>query len=267
MQPRISFITGTDTGVGKTLLTGLLLQHLRERGCRAVAMKPFCSGGRADVEFLHAVQKGALDPAAINPFYFSEPIAPLMAARLHRRKIPLSAVLAHIRRIAAAFTNSPIHPSNNASLPPSSTLSLHSTTPFLLIEGSGGLLVPLGEGYSVADLIAKLKCDVVVASRNRLGTINHTMMTIRILQDIGVQRLKVVLMNSVPPTRRRPSRITPHATRLQDSSTASNRGLLSEILSPIPVFEIPFLGPNPTDLRSLKKSVKKLQKTLAQICP
>ena len=79
--PRIIFITGTDTGVGKTLLTGLLLHHLRQSGCHALAMKPFCSGSRADAEFLHAVQDGELTLDEINPFFFAEPLAPLVAAR------------------------------------------------------------------------------------------------------------------------------------------------------------------------------------------
>ena len=59
-QARIIFITGTDTGVGKTLLTGLLLDHLRQSGYNALAMKPFCSGSHADTEFLRAVQDGEL---------------------------------------------------------------------------------------------------------------------------------------------------------------------------------------------------------------
>ncbi len=134
-KSRIIFITGTDTGVGKTLLTGLLLHHLRQSGCHALAMKPFCSGGTADVEFLHAVQQRELEPAEITPFYFSEPIAPLLAARKHHRRVRLPEVLMQIRRIAKRCE-------------------------CLLIEGSGGLLVPLGERYDVADLIVKLNCEV-----------------------------------------------------------------------------------------------------------
>src|SRR2546421_10854607 len=99
MQPRILFITGTDTGVGKTLMTGLLLHHLRSTGCRALAIKPFCSGGTADIEILHALQDGELTRNEINAFYFRDPIAPLVAARKGRRKIPLDTVLDHIRRI------------------------------------------------------------------------------------------------------------------------------------------------------------------------
>jgi dethiobiotin synthetase len=229
VQPRIIFITGTDTGVGKTLLTGLLLHHLLQSGCHALAMKPFCSGGMADVEFLHAVLEGELKTAEINPFYFSEPIAPLIAARLHHRKIQLSAVLSRIQKLSRKLRN--------------------SKTPVLLIEGSGGLLVPLGEGYTVADLIANLGCEVVVSARNRLGTINHTLLTVQALQRIGIQRLKVVLM----------------ARNDRDLASETNRKLLLEILAPIPVLEIGFLGPNAMDFVALKKNAKKVKKTLAQI--
>src|ERR1035441_2988306 len=90
---RIIFITGTDTGVGKTLLTGLHLHHLRQSGCHALAMKPFCSGSRADTEFLHTVQDAELAPEEITPFSISEPLAPLVAARRHHRSIALAEVL------------------------------------------------------------------------------------------------------------------------------------------------------------------------------
>src|SRR5260221_14172519 len=94
--PRTIFITGTDTGVGKTLLTALLLAHLRQNGVPALALKPFCSGGRADAELFHALQDGDLTLDEINPFYFREPIAPLVAARKHRRRIQLDDVLKNI---------------------------------------------------------------------------------------------------------------------------------------------------------------------------
>lgn len=233
MQSRIIFITGTDTGVGKTLLAGLLLHHLRRSGRHALAMKPFCSGGTGDVEFLSAVQEGELKPAEINPFYFSQPIAPLIAARKHHRQIPIGAVFKRIQVILDVLAPSTLDP------PPST----------LLIEGSGGILVPLGEGYTVADLIAKLGCEVVVAARNRLGTINHTLLTVQALQHIGIQRLKVVLM----------------ARNDRDFSSRSNLKFLSETLAPIPVLEIRFLGRNPFALDALKKSAKKMKKTLAQI--
>src|SRR5438094_393958 len=113
---RIIFITGTDTGVGKTVLTGLLLTHLRQTGVRALALKPFCSAGRADAELLHDLQDGELTLDEINPFHFKEPLAPLVAARLHRRKISLDQVLTHTRQIAASLNNPSIHKATSPSI-------------------------------------------------------------------------------------------------------------------------------------------------------
>jgi dethiobiotin synthetase len=257
---RIIFITGTDTGVGKTLLTGLLLEHLRQSGTRRLALKPYCSGTTADVDLLFALQDGQLSRSTINPFYFREPVAPLVSARLHRRVIRLSQAVSHVRKVAKDLEKRReelvLNPKHD-----------DSTTPVLLIEGSGGLLVPLGETYTVADLIAKLGCEVIIAARNRLGTINHTLMTVRILQDAGIQELRVVLMNTQPRSSA-PSRFLHHPSRGEptDPSQVSNWALLTELLSPIEVHEIPFLGRNPMVLARVKKNAKKLQKTLAQIC-
>jgi dethiobiotin synthetase len=222
--PRIIFITGTDTGVGKTLLTGLLLHHLRQSGCHALAMKPFCSGSRADAELLHAVQDGELTLDEINPFFFAEPLAPLVAARRHQCSIRVPEVLGRITRVA-------------------------SRCECLVIEGIGGVLVPLGKGFTVLDLVAKLGCETIVVARNQLGTINHTLLTIRALQAAGVDRLKTVLMSSSEA----------------DSSTSSNNRMLSELLAPVLVFKLPYLGPNPSRLGCLEASQKKVKKTLAQI--
>jgi dethiobiotin synthetase len=221
---RIIFITGTDTGVGKTLLTGLLLHHLRQGGCHALAMKPFCAGSRADTEFLRAVQDCDLTLNEITPFHFAEPLAPLVAARRHRRSIRLPDVLRRIRRVA-------------------------SRCECLLIEGIGGLLVPLGEGFTVLDLIAKLGCEVVLVSPNRVGTINHTLLTVNALQHIIIPRLKTVLMSCVEA----------------DHSASSNLRILAEFLAPTPVFPVRFLGRNPVRFEALKNNSKIIKKTLARI--
>jgi dethiobiotin synthetase len=220
----IVFITGTDTGVGKTLLTGLLLHHLRQSGCHALAMKPFCSGSRADVEFLGAVQERELTLDEINPFFFAKPLAPLVAAREQRVSVKLPAVLRHISNVARRCE-------------------------WLLLEGIGGVMVPLGNGFSVLDLIANLGCSSVVVSRNKLGTINHTMLTVDAMQHAGIKRLKVVLM----------------ASRERDFSTDSNGRILSELLASTPLVPMPFLGRNVVQIPALKRSEKKVKKTLARI--
>src|SRR5205085_8917501 len=143
------------TGVGKTLLTGLLLAHLRRTGTQALAMKPFSCGSRADAEFLHNIQNEDLTLDEINPFHFPEPVAPLLAARKHHRRIPLQTVLRHVQSVLDRHLGSvspPLHHSITPSLH-------HSTISFLLIEGAGGLLAPLGERYSAIDLIEALNCS------------------------------------------------------------------------------------------------------------
>src|SRR5882672_12907659 len=95
------FITGTDTGVGKTVLTSLLARHLRERGVAVAALKPICSGGRADARALHASLDGALTLDEINPWHFRAPLAPLLAARQEQKRVTLREVTSHVRAIAS----------------------------------------------------------------------------------------------------------------------------------------------------------------------
>jgi dethiobiotin synthetase len=252
MRTRVVFITGTDTGVGKTLLTALLLCHLRSRGACAVAIKPFCSGSRADAELLHQLQDGDLSLDEINPFYFPEPVAPLVSCRKHRRRISLQNAVQHIDGIAARVGQIPARPSGVSEIK-NSKLRIKN---YLLIEGSGGLLVPLGEGYTVRDLIARLACDVIVVSRNKLGTINHTLLTLHSLTSIPHSALrtphsalKVVLMDSAS----------------RDTSSRSNPGILAELLAPIPLVRFPFLGLRCSSVPAVKKNAKKIQKTLASM--
>ena len=221
---RIIFVTGTGTGVGKTLLTGLLVHHLRQSDCHALAMKPFCSGSHADTELLRAAQDGELSPDEITPFFFAEPVAPLVAARRHHRSVALTEVLQSINRLAGRCE-------------------------CLLIEGIGGLLVPLGEGFTVRDLISSLRCEVILVSCDQLGTINHTLLTVEALKTIENKGLKVVLMS--------------HNNVV--SFADSNHAILAELLAPTPVLPVPFLGRNLVRFGALKKSRKKLQKILARI--
>ncbi|HXE41487.1 MAG TPA: dethiobiotin synthase [Candidatus Baltobacteraceae bacterium] len=222
---KIIFVTGTDTGVGKTIFTGLFVYHLRSQGVHALAIKPFCSGGRADVRLLRAMQDAELTEDEINPFYFPEPVAPLVSARQHKRPVSLGDVVQRIKKMATRCE-------------------------CLLIEGSGGLLVPLGENYLVSDVIKRLKCDVILVSRNRLGTINHTLLTANALKRFGVKNIAVALMG----------------TSKKDASAEKNAEVLREFLGGMAVNEIIFLGKNTNKIGVLKKSVKNLKKTLAGFC-
>jgi len=238
MPAKIIFITGTDTGVGKTVLTALLLWHLRRRGCAAFAIKPFTCGSRSDARLLHSLQDRELTLNEINPFYFREPVAPLVAARKQGRNIPLQDTLANIQSIASRVS------------------SIHNPTgriknPFLLIEGAGGLLAPLGKGYSAADLIAVLRCSVIVVARNQLGTLNHTLLTVQALsgEKTGRARIKVIVM----------------ARKHADVSAKSNVRVLRELLRSLPVISIPYLGKRASSLSGIDQSAKRMFSTLTKI--
>ena len=198
---RIFFITGTDTGAGKTVLTALLAQFLRERGVNAVALKPVCSGGRADARALHAAMGGALSLDEINPWHFHAPIAPLLAARRERKRVRLSAVLAHVCAMQKRFD-------------------------VLLVEGAGGLLSPLGVDFDSGDLMATLDALPVVVAMNRLGAVNHILLTLKVLPRRATGRARVVLMS--PPKR--------------DAAVATNAGLLAEFFDAGRIFTLPWLG-------------------------
>ena len=174
MKRTTFFITGTDTGVGKTVLTALLTRHLRERGVNAAALKPVCSGDRADARALHAASAGALTLDEINPWHFRAPMAPLLAARRERRRVALTGVLAHVRAMQKRFD-------------------------VVLIEGAGGLLSPLGEKFDSRELIAALRATPMVVCPNRLGAVNQVLLTLAALPRSAACRARVVLMSPSKP--------------------------------------------------------------------
>ena len=221
---RVLFVTGTDTGVGKTFLTCLLLRHLRDGGVNALAVKPFCTGDLLDAKLLREHQDGALKLAEITPFFYPWPVAPLVAARRKRQIIQLEQVMAHVEAI-------------------------RQRCEVLLVEGCGGLLVPLGERFSVLDLIAGLRCGVVMVAPNRLGTVNHTLLSLRAMESRGLKSPTLVLMGARKP----------------DPSQKDNAKIIAEFGSPVRVIPLPFLGGNVFAKRSIAKSCKKLQKPLAEI--
>jgi dethiobiotin synthetase len=198
---RIIVITGTDTGVGKTVLTTLLASHLRADGLNVAALKPICSGGRDDARVLHRAQRGELKLDEINPWHFRAPLAPLLAARKEGKRIELREVVTHVHTMSQRF-------------------------PFVLVEGGGGLLSPLGEHFSTRELIAALGAEVFVVARNQLGVVNHVRLTLEALPPIIAARARVVLMSPKRP----------------DPSTRTNPELLAEFSGGPPVVVLPWIG-------------------------
>ena len=171
---RTFFITGTDTGVGKTVLTALLTRFLRGCGVNAVALKPFCSGGRADARELRAAMGGTLSLDETNPWHFRAPIAPLLAARREQKRVHLAEVLTHVRAMQKRFDA-------------------------LLVEGAGGLLSPLGEDFNSRDLILALRATLLVVAQNRLGVANQLLLTLEALPGNFRCDAKLVLMSPPKP--------------------------------------------------------------------
>lgn len=164
------FITGTNTSVGKTVLTALLTRFLRERDVNAAALKPICSGGREDARVLHAAMNGALTLDEINPWHFRAPIAPLLAARRENKRVKFSQVLAHVRAMQKRFD-------------------------VMLVEGAGGLLSPLGEKFDSRDLIVALRATPIIVAQNKLGAINQLLLTLEALPKSLRAEARIVLFD------------------------------------------------------------------------
>ena len=218
---RIIFITGSDTGVGKTVLTTLLIRRLRALGVSALAVKPFCSGGRDDAEALHAAQDGEIALDALNPWHFRAPLTPLLAARREGRTLELPDVLTYLRQAAELSS-------------------------CLLVEGAGGLLSPLGEGFAADELIARLRARAVVVCPNRLGVINQARLTLGSLPKAARAGACVVLMGQARP----------------DGSVKTNATLLGELVGAERVISMPFL-PRAHEAALSPKLAKSLDAVLA----
>ena len=170
------FITGTDTGVGKTVVTAALLVGLQEAGLRVAALKPVETGcaeseGRlrpADAEYLRAIGRLADPLEAIAPYALALPAAPWAAARAAGVEIALD-------RIAEAYAG------------------LAARADCVLVEGAGGLLVPLAEGAQYPELARRLGTPVVVVARTALGTLNHTQLTVREVRRQGLDLAGIIL--------------------------------------------------------------------------
>jgi dethiobiotin synthetase len=198
---QIYYITGTDTGVGKTVLAYLLVKSLRQRGIHAAALKPICSGGRDDARQLHSAMDGILALDEINPWHFRAPIAPVLAARRENKKIKLGFVLTHSRSMQKRFD-------------------------VLVVEGAGGLLSPMGDGFDSRNLILGLPAMPIIVAPNKLGVVNHVLLTLEALPKKFRDRSRIVLMSSPKP----------------DSSAATNAKLLAEFFPAKRVFTLPWLG-------------------------
>lgn len=199
------FITGTDTGVGKTLVSCAFIYLLRSRGVDAAGFKPVASGSSGglweDAENLRAAS-GNVEPLdAICPLRFHAPLAPTLAARHEQRAVELNAA----RRALAA---------------------LRVRRSAVIVEGVGGLLVPLDERTLVLDFAAEAGFPVVIVCRAALGTMNHTLLTLRELERSNVAVAGMVM----------------NTTRAEDAAVvAETRGEMERIAGRKMLAVLPFI--------------------------
>ncbi|MGE5172086.1 MAG: dethiobiotin synthase [Rudaea sp.] len=172
------FVTGTDTGVGKTIVAVGLLRALVRAGFRACGMKPVAagcdaSGVNADVIALEAAGNVDAPLAERNPYAFAEPVAPHLAAEATGRPIELAA-------IARAYA------------------CLRARADVLVVEGAGGALVPLDARHDMLDVAAALSLPVLLVVGMRLGCLNHALLTALAVQRRGLE-LCGWIANELPP--------------------------------------------------------------------
>jgi dethiobiotin synthetase len=172
---RGAFVTGTDTGVGKTIVAASIVTTLRARGEPVRAFKPVVTGLNepdrewpADHELL--ARAAGVQPGDVTPVTFGPAVSPHLAAELAGASIEPAQLVAHARELGEP----------------------------LVAEGVGGLLVPLTTGYSVRDLAVDLALPVVVAARPGLGTISHTLLTIEAARAVGLT-VRCVVLTPWPP--------------------------------------------------------------------
>jgi dethiobiotin synthetase len=173
------FITGTDTGVGKTVFAAALARLLKKRGINVGVMKPVTTGCTErdgilvsnDAELL-AWGAGVQINQEITPYLLKEPIAPSAAAEKEHVKIEFSRILAAYHRLCDEHD-------------------------FIIVEGAGGLMVPLAGGLLIADLVKLLDLPLLVVARPDLGTVNHTVLTCFTARALGLE-VKATVINNFP---------------------------------------------------------------------
>jgi dethiobiotin synthetase len=186
------FVTGTDTGVGKTALAAAIAAALRARGERVAAAKPVLTGLDEDGPFDHELLAATTGqpPEDVAPVRFGPAVSPHLAAELAGAALEVGTLAAR-------------------------TLATGRTQDILVVEGVGGLLVPLGPRSSVRDLAAALDLPVVIAARPGLGTINHTLLTLEAARTAGLDVRAVVLT---------PWPAEPSAMERSNAETIAGRG-------------------------------------------
>ena len=194
------FITGTDTGVGKTYFTACLTRSLRQHSIPAIPLKPISAGHRKDSILLSDATGGAISPAEINPVHFSAPLAPYAASILESKPFPWGVLRERIAKLKQNYPG-----------------------PFL-IEGVGGWRVPIDSTLGIREWAQELALPVVLVVRNTLGTLNHTLLTVDSIRQANLP-IRGLILND-------------YFSRPDDPSATTNPALLQELTS-LPILSLP----------------------------
>jgi len=181
MNSRGFFITGTDTGVGKTVATALLLKAMQRRGLNVGVMKPVETGvdpechsaANSDARFLSEAGELDDDPGDVCVYRFKMPASPHQAARAEGQRLELNPILDAYRRLAARHD-------------------------WMLVEGIGGLLAPLNATECAADLVRALDLPLIIVTRYAVGTQNHTRLTVEAARQWNL-KIAALLFNAAGP--------------------------------------------------------------------
>jgi dethiobiotin synthetase len=189
------FVTGTDTEVGKTVVAGGLALAFRKRGIDVGVMKPAVTGCRTrggkraaeDVDFLVKASGSEDNPQLVCPYMLRDPLAPEVAAEREGVRIDIRTIKSAFRRLSKK----------------------HEA---LIIEGAGGLFVPIKRNYLMIDLIAAIGVPIVIVARPGLGTINHTLLSCQAARakNIGIAG---IIINNYPPKPSTAERTNPDMIR------------------------------------------------------
>jgi dethiobiotin synthetase len=202
------FITGTDTGVGKTLVTAALARHFSAKGLQVGVMKPVETGVEdpaglgADASLLRWAAGAPDADELISPYRFRPPLAPSQAAEIAGERVDIDRIIKTAQR-------------------------LRQDKDILLIEGAGGLMVPIRGGYLMADLARQLNIPLLTVTHPRLGTLNHTLLTTFAARAMEFE-LCGFIINRMPEQPGDAEREAPHL--LAALASADLLGVLPEVI-------------------------------------
>ncbi|MFI3242765.1 MAG: dethiobiotin synthase [Akkermansia sp.] len=182
------FITGTDTDVGKSHVCCALLRDLCQRGINAMGYKPMACGDRADARGMRDACASKLSLEQINPVYLRAATAPYIAAQLENKSIGLDQLIPPYEQLASDYD-------------------------CVLVEGAGGWEVPISKDFSISDLAQELNLPILLVVNNKLGAVNHTILTLAAIKARGLRCVGIILN---------------HISEEWDTASITNRKLIED---------------------------------------